>query len=447
MIFTVWRLASPHRVRTLMLAMSVLAIPAPALAIVDDAVRDALALHAAGKAEAAYALLVPLEKTRAGDPDYDYALGVAAADSGHRGRAIIALQRVIAAQPANGPARAEIARVYALSGDIDTARVEFDTVVNDPGIPDQVRQRLDRLIRGYDRQIAGGGDDISGFFDAEGGHDSNINAATGLNSITLPVFAVLGPAALNGSATRQADGFGQVQGGVSAGTGLSRQTRGFVSGLGSYRDNFGSHDFDQATVTGTAGISHTTASRNVFAVSAQAQFFWLGGDSYRNGYGVTGQFTRRLRGDRALFVTAQYFRLDYAQDDLRDANRFVGSVGYAGKLVYATLGGGRERTLRSAAQHQSFGFGNAAMSAEVPLDRRTAIVAGVALEHRDYDLRDPLFVASRRDTQFDATLGLRLIIAKGVSVRPRMTFTRNASNLALYDYSRFTASVGLRAEF
>lgn len=424
-----------------------LAGAAPALAVVDAPVRDALALHAAGKAGAAFDLLSPLEKARAGDPDYDYALGVAAADSGHRGRAIIALQRVIAVQPGNGPARAEIARVYAQAGDIDTARAEFDTVVNDPSIPDPVRQRLDRLVRGYDRQIAGGGDDISGFVDAEGGYDSNINAATGLNSITLPVFAVLGPAALNGTATRQSDGFGQVQGGISAGSGLSRQTRGFVSGLGSYRDNFGSRDFDQATLTATAGVSHTTAAQNVLALSGQAQFFWLGGDGYRNGYGITGQFTRRLRGDRALFVTAQYFRLDYRQDDLRDANRFVASLGYAGKVVYATLGGGRERTLQNAAQHQSFGFGNAAISAEIPVDRRTAIVAGVALEHRDYDLTDPLFLASRRDTQFDATLGVRVAIARGLSVRPRLTFTRNASNLALYDYSRFTAAVGLRAEF
>ena len=229
--------------------MTGLWVAIPALAIVDDPVRNALALHVAGKADAAYAMLAPLEKARAGDPDYDYALGLAAADSGRHGQAIIALQRVLAVQPSNGPARAEIARVYALAGDVDTARTEFDTV------PDPVRQRLDRLIRGYDRQIAGGGDDISGYIDAEGGYDSNINAATGLNAITLPVFAFLGPATLSGNATRQGDGFGQVQAGLSIGTGLSRQTRGFVSALGSYRENFGSRSFDQACPISSVGCS------------------------------------------------------------------------------------------------------------------------------------------------------------------------------------------------
>ena len=437
-----------HRSAFHLVAVSIaLGVAAPAVAIVDAPVREALSLHVADKAGAAYALLAPLEAARAGDPDYDYALGLAAADSGKRGHAIIAFQRVLAVQPTNGPVRAEIARVYAMAGDVDTARVEFDTVVNDPSVPDPVRQRLDRLIRGYDREIAGGGNDVSGYIDAEAGHDSNINAATGLNSITLPVFAFLGPAALNGAATRQSDGFGQLQGGVSAGTGFSRQTRGFVSGLGSYRDNFDSREFDQATFTGTAGVSHTTASRDVFAVSGQAQFFRLGGDAFRNAYGVTGQFTRRLAGNRAMFVTAQVFRLDYRQDDLRDADRFAASLGYAGKLVFATLGGGREVTVRDTARHQSFGFGNAALAAELPVGRGAAIVAGLTLEHRDYDLRDPLFLASRRDTQVDATLGLRFAIAKGLSIRPRITWTRNASNFALYDYNRFTASVGMRAEF
>ena len=427
--------------------MTGLWVATPALAIVDDPVRNALALHVAGKADAAYAMLAPLEKARAGDPDYDYAHGLAAADSGRHGQAIIALQRVLAVQPSNGPARAEIARVYALAGDVDTARTEFDTVVSDPSVPDPVRQRLDRLIRGYDRQIAGGGDDISGYLDAEGGYDSNINAATGLNAITLPVFAFLGPATLSGNATRQGDGFGQVQAGLSIGTGLSRQTRGFVSALGSYRENFGSRSFDQATVTATTGISHTTASRNVIAVSGQAQFFQLGGEGFRNSYGVTGQFTRRLAGNRALFLSAQYFRLDFRQDDLRDADRFAASLGFAGKFVIATLGGGRERTVRAAARHQSFGFVTAALAAEVPVGPRTAIVAAASIEHRDYDSRDPLFLEGRRDTQADATLGLRFAVAKGLSVRPRITYTRNFSNLGLYDYGRFSAAVGARAEF
>ena len=419
----------------------------PASATVDSVVRDALTLHAEGKPADAFAKLAPLERSRAGDPDFDYALGLAAADSGHRGRAIVALQRVIAVQPGNGPARAEIARVYALAGDIDTARVQFDTVVNDPSVPDPVRQRLDRLVRGYDQQINGGGHEISGFVDGEVGYDSNINTATELTSVTLPVFAFLGPAALTGNATRTGDGYGQVQAGLSGSTGLSRQTKLYGSLLANTRNNFGSVAFDQDSLTPTVGISHTTATRDVLAVSAQGQFFWLGRHAYRTSYGAIGQYTHRLEGGRAVFVSGQYFRLDYKQDHLRDANRFAGSVGFAGKYIVASVNGGRESLVNAAAPHLAYGFASAAASAEVPVSRTVAVVGGGSIEYRGYDGSDPLFLRSRHDTEVDASLGLRIALAKGLTARPRVTYTRNFSPISLYDYSRATAAVGVRAEF
>src|SRR5215207_2767472 len=74
----------------------------------------------------------------------------AAQDSGRFGEAIIALQRVLAVQPDNAPARAELARAYAMAGDIDTAREQFATVVDDPSLPDPVRQRFTGFVRQFD---------------------------------------------------------------------------------------------------------------------------------------------------------------------------------------------------------------------------------------------------------------------------------------------------------
>ena len=53
-------------------------------------------------------------------------------------------------------------------------------------------QRFDRLVRDYDRQIAGGGMHVSGFLDLSGGWDSNITTATDPTQITIPLFAGLG---------------------------------------------------------------------------------------------------------------------------------------------------------------------------------------------------------------------------------------------------------------
>lgn len=436
-----------HGSRGFFLAVSLLAVPQLAAAQESDTVSQALALHAAGKPDEAYKLLQPEVSVRAGQPQFDYALGLAAADSGQYGEAIIALQRVLSVEPNNAPARAELARVYALAGDIDTARREFDTVTGDPTIPDPVRNRFNRLVRDFDTEQKGGAKSLTGFVEAEGGYDGNINTATDATSITLPAFAFLGPATLGGAATSMDKGFGQIQAGLSASTPVSRQTRLYLSGLGSYRDNVKDRLFDQASLTGTAGLAHSLHNGDALSLSGQVQRFWLGHNGFRTSYGAVAQYTKRLSGNRALSVAAQYFRLDFDGNPLADANRYGASVSYSGRQLYASIGAGKEETVRKAGDHLSHVFASAQAGGEFALSQRLALLAGASIEHRNYDANDPLFLKSRKDTQLDGSLGLRYALKKGLSVRPRVTYTRNFSNIALNDYDRVTASLGVRFEF
>ena len=429
-----------------LLGAAVIAAPTAAYSQ-DSLVSRALEMQRRGDALGAYALLSPQATTRAGEPGFDYALGLAAADSGHPGEAILALQRVLAKQPSNAAARAEIARVYAMTGDIDTAKAEFDTVVDDPTTPDPVRQRLNRLVRDYDRQMHGGGRQVTGFIDGEVGYDGNVNAATSATSITLPVFAFLGPASLSGAATRMDVGNYQAQGGISAATGLSRQDRAYGSLLGSWRDNFGGDAFDQGALTATAGLAHTLAGRDVASVSGQVQRFWLGRDGYRTSAGVVGQYTRRLSDSQALSGQLQYFHFDYDTDRLRDADRYTATVNYVGRNTFGSIGGGLEETVRSPARNLGFYFVAGQAGGEFPIARNLAVLAGASVEHRDYRAADPLFLKVRDDTQLDGSVGLRVALGRGLSLRPRVTYTRTFSNIGLYDYSRFTAAVGVRFEY
>lgn len=441
------RIAWRARLAAATVLTGLLLAPSAALATVDQLVLQALELEKQGKPGDAFVLLSAQSVTRAGDPDFDYAFGLAAADSNHPGEAIAAFQRVLAVQPDNSRARAEIARVYAMAGDVDSARAAFDTVQNDPTVPDPVRARIGKLVRDYDRQIAGGGSSVTGFAEAEAGYDSNINTATGLTSITLPVFAFLGPASLNGAATRMHDGFYQLQGGISGATGISRQDRVYASVLGNWRDNFNSSLFDQAAVTGTAGISHAVAGGPVLSLSGQFQRFWLGHEGYRSGYGAIARATVPQGGGTALSFQGQYFRYNYDNDPAKDADRITGSVDYSGKHWFAGIGGGRERTIRATSVHLGYWFAAAQIGGEFPVSDRLAVLAGASVEHRDYRAADPLFLRDRLDTQADASLGLRYVLGSGISLRPRVTYTRNFSNIALYDFSRVTASLALRAEF
>lgn len=422
-------------------------LAAPASAAVDEAVRQATAHVEAGRAGDAYALLAPLARQRAGDPDFDYALGLAAADSGRPAEAIIAFQRVLAVQPGNAPARAEIARAYALANDINTARAQFDTVVDDPSLPDPVRQRFNRIVRDYDRQIAGGGAGLTGFVDLTGGWDSNVNTATDLTQITIPLFAAFGPGALGAGAREIEDSFYEAQAGLSAAMPVSRQTRAFASLLGAWRDNNDTRAFDQGSATLTAGIGHTLASRDVISLSVQGQEFWLGHDPYRESVGLVGQFTHPLAGGRALTVSGQYFSLDYDTDDLRDAGRYGLTLTYLDRTYFGSVSVGAEKTDDDAGDHLSNRYASLSGGFEKPLAPTLAVTGGIELEARRYDAADPLFLAEREDEQANASLGLKWLIVRGVYLRPRVTWTRNWSNIALYDYDRTTAGIGIRAEF
>jgi len=421
--------------------LAALALSAPLAIAIPAAAQDT------AQAEQTYQALAAQADERAGDPAFDYALGIAALDSGRYGEAIIALQRVLAVQPGNAQARAELARAYALAGDIDTARDQFATVVDDPSLPDPVRQRFTGFVRQFDRAIQGGGSDVSGFLDARGGHDSNINSATDLTTVTIPLFAFLGPGTLGAGARSQDDQFYELTGGVSGVTAVGRQDRLFASALGNWHDNFDSGAFDTASLTGTAGYAHTFANRDVISLSAQAQQFWLGGDGYRTSYGAVAQYTRLLPQGRALTFAAQYNRLDFEGQPLLDADRYALAVGYVTRTLSANVSGGHEETRRAAGDAYSNSFATASVGAEVPITEDVAMIFGAAFDLRRYDAPDALFLTKREDERVDVQAGLKVAIVDGLYFQPRATWTRNWSNIPLYDYDRWTVSAGLRFEF
>src|SRR5690606_19866528 len=73
-----------------------LAVPAGTMARLIAQSRDQIRR---GEAEAAYAALAARLDLYAGDPEFDYLLGIAALDSGHPGPALLAFERVLLVAP------------------------------------------------------------------------------------------------------------------------------------------------------------------------------------------------------------------------------------------------------------------------------------------------------------------------------------------------------------
>ena len=426
--------------------VALLSASGTAFAAGDDAVSKASTLLKAGHAQDAYALLNEHAAERANDPDYDYMLGVAAIDSGHFPEAIVALQRTLALKPDHAQARAEIARAYALVGDVNTARREFNLVAGDPTVPDPVRQRFNGLVRGLDK-VNTPGFSAAGYAELGSGYDSNVNAATSASQLVIPLLAALGPATLSGNAQRQGDGFGSGEAGISAEYGFDRQSRLFASVLGSGHVNFRHSDFDQALAVGTLGYAYTTLSHDVISLSGQSQRFWIGGKSYRSANGGIFQYTHVLGPKRALSLSGQFFDIRYQTDPLRNAKRYAGNLSYSDGDYYASISGGTEQANAAASKYLSNDYFGGRIAAEHQFSARLALFASAAIEHRQYKAADPLFLVNRRDTQFDVSGGIRFLLSKQFTLTPQVGYTHNASNIALNRYDRVTASAALRVEF
>src|SRR3954462_13656411 len=162
------------------------------------------------KGQEAYELLLPQEGARAGNPEFDYLLGIAALEVGENERAVFALERVLAVQPNNHLARAEIARAYLEMGERDAARKEFETVRRQP-IPEDAKVTIDRFLSAI---AASDITQVTGFVELGIGHDTNVNSATSTSQIALPVLGGI-IATLNQNAQRRSDNFGALSGGVN----------------------------------------------------------------------------------------------------------------------------------------------------------------------------------------------------------------------------------------
>ena len=83
----------------------------------------------------------------------------------------------------------------------------------------------------------------------------------------------------------------------------------------------------------------------------------------------------------------------------------------------------------------------------MPLAKTVAVVGGLAFDLRRHDAPDPLFLAKREDERLDLTAGLKVAITDRLFLQPTATYSRNWSNIALFDFERWTVSVGARFEF
>jgi tetratricopeptide (TPR) repeat protein len=391
---------------------------------------------------------LPLEPQRAGDPEYDYLLGIAALDAGDPERAIFALERVLAVQPENLQARAEIARAYMATGEREAAKREFEAV-RARQVPADVRATIERFLSAI---AAAERTRVDKYLEVAFGYDTNVNSATGMSTIAIPFFGGAN-FALDPSLTEQDDRFLSLAAGVSFTRKLGLAWS-IVGGFGgNLRQNLSEGQFNTDNLDASLGVRYSRGL-NAITLGAQGQTFAVDSDTYRTSSGVVAQWQHSFDERTQATLYGQHTALRYDTQPVRDADRSVVGFAFAkafsgeyAPAMFASVYGGEEKELNELFPHLGHELVGVRLGGQWRLGGPWSAFGSVSHEQREYGGTEPLFLVPREDEQTDASVGLSFRWRSGMTLRLQVSHTENSSNVALNDFERTVVSTAVRFNF
>ena len=423
---------------------------------------QAQSLLGAGKAAQAYALLEPFEFYQAGDPEYDYLLGVAALDSGKYNAATLAFERVLAVNPNHAGARLDMARAYFALNDLERASEQFKIVLTQ-NPPANAKRTVDAYLERIAALQKAKNPALTAYVEGVLGYDSNITNVT--RDFTNAVFQSYSLSGLQptGNSIPRDDAYVGVNAGMLYSLPLDQQTTWRFGLDGKQKEYFSERKFRSTTLNGQMGFSYKV-EQDTFNVGLNMQHFTQEGDAATTSpstldsdvYGIGGSWQRVLDPRTQVTLFGQFNAIRY--NDLSVNNNDAVTLGAALTRSFAlpyqpVLFASVFHTLESAPKQLGNGadFGHDVLgirlAGQLALDPKWDGFAVLGYQFRDdrtQGARKPNVYG--RDKLTDFTLGLRWKVDKAWSLRPQVSYTNNRSNIPLYNSSRTDISLTLRRE-
>ncbi len=384
-----------------------------------------------------------------GDPVFDFYYGVAAIDAGNAGEGVLALERYVINFPGNTSARLELARGYYVLGEDSRASEEFREVLK-TNPPEAVKFNIQRYldaIRAREWRYKTSG---VAFFEAGFGYDSNVNAGVSNANITIPVF---GPVTVVSAGVKEHSRFEY----VAAGGQLSQPVAPGVAvfGSGSYSAKFDNQasQFNQRNLNTNAGLTYLK-NKNLYRLSGFYSRIDVDNDLFLQAPGATVEWFYQYDELQTFNTFAQYANLNYAgTNSPRDSNLYSGGLGYR-KAVIAkwqplfTLGANYARENNTTGRDdlsRDIYAGRIAFGV-TPLPK-WAVSIGGSYQRSLYRAPDIFLLTTRMDSYYSGDAAISYAITPSLSAWVEYLYSKNNSNIALYEYSREVAAFKLRYDF
>jgi tetratricopeptide (TPR) repeat protein len=428
---------------------AVLLLASSAHAEVDALVRESLLLAEQGKAQQAFDQLAAVETQRAGDPDFDTVLGIAANETGQFTRAVFALERALTVQPGNSRARAELGRALFSLGDNQAARQVLQETKRD-GIPPEAARKIDEFLQAIDRNEEAARSSIRAYVEAGVGVDSNINSGPSNANVAVPALGGL-VLTLGAAGVELKDSFSSLGAGISGRFVIDPRLSLIAGASGNTRFNSDYNDFDTQQLDVSAGASYKV-DKDEFTAAVQAGTFYVDNRGVRDQRGLVAEWTHRPDAASQWSTYLQASTLRYPGQNLRDANRYVLGASYAtafrgGLLAFGGVYAGTESERAAGVPHLGHRVAGLRAGLQQSVNADVDVFANMGYEERRYGGADPLFLVTRRDRQTSLNLGLTWVPVVNWRITPQLSLLKTSSNIAISDFSKHVLSVTVRRDF
>ena len=414
-------------------------------ALLETMLSRGKALLGANNPDQAWRLLNSGSNSFAGDPSFDYLLGIAALDSGRFAPAVLALERVVAQQPSNLQARAELGRALFALREMGAAKKELETVAA-ANVPVAVKDNINRYLDAIKALSADKKSKTDFYIEAGYSFDSNVNFGSAQNEWLLADGARLIPSdsslGLKGQVARIAIG-------VEHQSKLADDWDLFAQFALSERDTLVGPKLSLSSLEGAVGVVNRAKS-GTMTISALGLLSELNGKSLRNVFGLSAQWQSPIRNESRFGFFIQTFAMNYPlSSDQRTHRNLAGATLW--KAFSETLSGslavtaGKESSSVDLPQY-SFKIASIKAVGEMQFSQGWRFTSQLSIEKRRYDGVQPLFIGlQRRDTETELRVTADHSINDQWSIAPQITLTRNASTLGPNDFRRGT--VGITAKY
>ncbi|MGM0452527.1 MAG: surface lipoprotein assembly modifier [Thermodesulfobacteriota bacterium] len=205
-------------------------------------------------------------------------------------------------------------------------------------------------------------------------------------------------------------------------------------------------DYD---ITGSIGDIYVKyqAAPLALGISYQPAYYWVHADSFLMRHSFSPQMTWQLNEQHHARLRYRYMINNYFEGSGRDGHANAGDldVFHAVGPGYLSWGFGLEdnSARRDDEAHDEF---EARIRMGCPVVEKIEVTVTGIYDEKDYDQPDAVIGIQREDNRYYAALSLaRPVVYEWLRLAVDYNFTRNDSNIGLYDYERNAVTVSVTA--